>query len=173
MLAADVELAEKLAELARKHRTSLFSLTNRLIESYAVLERAGYADPLEAATDLLVLETLLAAGFKLQPPEREGPGAWESLGEALWMLASSRSPSLDPKAFLVKLASALAGRKSVVVEASSSTSVVVSPPPGSPLKPEQLAGVLRGAAKSALGDCFEEQEKGGVLFFKILEGCRP
>ena len=168
MLAADVELAQKLSELAKKHKTSLYSLTNRLIESFIHIESLGYSDPLEAAVDFMLVNSLLAVGFKLQPPQETQN--WRELGETLWLLASARNPRLDPKTFLVRLVSMLVERKNVMIEASGETSILVAVPSDSSIRQEQLRGIIEGIARSALGDGnFALQEKTGILIVRIKE----
>jgi len=166
MLAADVELAQRLSELARKHKTSLYSLTNRLIKSYLHIESLGYGDPLEAAVDFALVNSLLAVGFKLQPSQETQN--WRELGETLWLLASARNLQLDPKTFLVRLVSILVDRKNVMIEASGETNILVAIPSNSSIKQEQLKGIIEGVARSALGDgSFSLQEKTGILIVKI------
>ncbi len=170
MLAADYELANQLSKLAQKNNTSLYSLTNRLIQAYIIMERVGYNDPVDAAIDLLFFSNIFNTGFKIQPPELESEDGWEKLGESLWLVISIKNPEIDPRNAIVRLASILTDKKNVFMDFQNETRIMITIPIGSKLSPKHIYSLLKGFAKEALKDGnYDIEWRSNVVIVKIYE----
>ncbi len=168
MLAANAELAEKLLEIAKKHGVSLYNLTNKLISAYIQIEKAGYKDPIDAAIDLIFYNSIVTVGFKLTPPNNASVEELEKLGESLWLITSMKSPGIDPKRAIARLASILFGEKSVFMDQLGNlTRIVVTVPIDSKLKPSEFSSVIKGFMKQAPVKEFNVVQKKSIVLVDI------
>ncbi len=171
MLAAEARLAEELSRIAQKQGTSLYSLTNKLILAYSIIEKLGYRDPLDAAVDLVFYSNIFSTGFKITPPLIDNDNGWERLGESLWLIISMENPGIDPTRAVVRLASILIDEKNVYIdtgEDSEETRVVITVPVGSHISPDKMNKLLKGFVSEAFrGKEFEIDWKSNVVILRI------
>jgi len=144
MLAADSKLAQQLSQIAQKNNTSLYSLTNRIIESFLYLERAGYKDPLDATLDFLVLDSIVRTGFRVYPPKINGSKAWENIGETIWYILRDRTPNMDIAQAIVRLAGILLDKRHVLIDTEKGTSILITVPSDSPFSTEDVFHLFKG-----------------------------
>ena len=152
MLAADSDLAEEFSRIAQKNNTSLFSLTNRLIQAYSIIDKLGYYDPVDAAVDLVFYSNIFNTGFRISPPKLDGDDGWEKIGESLWLIISMGAPSVDPRHAIVRLSSILIDEKNVFIYQKEGTRIMISVPINSNLKAKEMYMLLKGFLREALKD---------------------
>jgi hypothetical protein len=170
MLAADYELAEVLSQIAQKNNTSLYSLTNRLIQAYMIMEKLGYKDPIDAAVDLVFYLNIFNTGFKITPPRLDGEDGWEKLGESLWLVISMENPNIDPRLAIVRLASILIDDKNVYIDRRDETRIMITIPVNSKIGAKELRLFLQGFSKEALkGFDYKIEWRSNVVMLKIRE----
>ncbi len=171
MLAADAELAAKLLETARRQGISLYALTNRLIQAYLHMEKAGYKDPMDAAIDLVFYNSIITTGFRITPPKLSNGEEWEKLGETLWIVTSMKTPGIDPKHAIRRLTSIIFDEKNVLIDHSKrETKIMITVPPNSQITPENLYRLLKGFIKEALGDAADVKRRESVVLVSVREG---
>jgi len=164
IIAADQSLAEELLELARKKNTSLYSLTNRTIETYLNLSKANVGEPEDAALELILLNTMKNLGFRLAPP-KGSPEELEQLGKVLWQLASVRLRSVSPERIMERLAVLLVGDNRVFPEWEGERKKIVINTSSSSDEEEVVYRLFTGIARAASGEGgkWEVQRLEGIL----------
>ena len=168
MLAADAELAEKLLEIARRQGVSLYNLTNKLIKAYIQVEKAGYKDPIDAAIDLIFYNSIVTVGFKITPPENISTQDFERLGESLWLITSMKSPGIDPKRSIARLAIIFFGEKSVFMDQTRSTTrIAVTIPVDSKMSSVDFSNIVKGFLKQAPVKEFSVTQKKSIVLVNI------
>lgn len=150
MMAVDPSLADRLREAAAKRGYSLYSLLNRVIESYLEAERAGSHDPCETSLDYVLMRSLLSLGFTLAPPDLSGEEAWSTLGQALWSVISSRLSQRDPVRLISRALALIFGEKNVSVVMTGQLSIIITVPMGLRISVEGARALVDSMVRQAL-----------------------
>lgn len=148
MLAAESEKAAMLSEIALKHGFTLYSYTNSLIEAALLIDNSGYTDPREAATDIIIMKSLLATGFSLCPPNIKGSEEWETLGETLGHLIRQKMGKVNILRILYSMFSLLLGQTNVFFQdQDGSLSLIIALPPDKSINADVSESLVRGILK--------------------------
>lgn len=168
IMAADQELADKLSQLADKYNTSLYSLTNRIIESYILLEKSGYNDPIEAAMDIVLFHSIKSLGFHIKLPHMTPEDA-KNVGKVIWTLMSSRVPKANVEKIISKLASLFVGDRNFYIESSSSEKrLIIAFPISFDQDSSVFSSLLDGLLSEAIGNgSYEIESMQHLIIIKL------
>ena len=148
MLAADSEKAELLSRIASRRGSTLYSYTNNLIEAALLIDKSGYENPKEAASDIVVVTSMMATGFRLCAPDRIEDTQWENLGETLGHLIKGRLGNTEPLRILYSIFSLIIGKNHVFFqETDNGIALIVAVPVDSQLSLNAAKRFAEGVLK--------------------------